>query len=69
LIATQHEQRLFQDVHPSYEDFSSYLLNHPDEIFQQLLVVSLTPPPIGYHGSREIAQDVRTHRLYRIQVP
>jgi len=28
-----------------------YLLNNFHKVFQQLLMMCLTPPPISYHGS------------------
>ena len=48
---------------------SFYLLYHLHEIFKQLLMVCLTSPPIGYHGCCQVAQNVRTHCLYCVQVP
>jgi len=46
-----------------------YLLYDLDKVFEQLVVVRLPSPPVGDDSRRQVAQNVRTHRLDCIQVP
>ena len=46
----------------------AHLLNNLNQIFKQLLVVSLTASSIGDDGGRQVSENVRTHGLDSVQI-